>query len=59
LAIEPEVSVQNWLAGRIRPLGHGVSASSLSLAADAEATADAGEPLYNAAEETAEETAEG
>jgi predicted MFS family arabinose efflux permease len=46
-----------WLAGRVRILdqgpgaGHEVSAEKLSLAAAAEATADAGEPLITAAEE--------
>jgi MFS transporter, DHA1 family, inner membrane transport protein len=44
-----------WLAGRVRPAGqHPVSAETISLAAAAEAAVDVGEPLLNAAEETAE-----
>jgi predicted MFS family arabinose efflux permease len=44
-----------WLAGRVRPAKeHDISAESISLAAAAEAAVDAGEPLQNAAEETAE-----
>ncbi len=41
-----------WLAGRVRPAAEqGVSAETISLAAAAEATVDAGEPMQNAAEE--------
>jgi predicted MFS family arabinose efflux permease len=44
-----------WLAGRVRAAGqHAVSAEAISLAAAAEAEADAGELMLNAAEETPE-----
>jgi predicted MFS family arabinose efflux permease len=44
-----------WLASRVRPwAGHQVSAETMSLAAAAEATVDAGEPLVDAVREMPE-----